>query len=157
MVYGAGRYEGQLFILSTRHAGRNGKPVVANSFLEVPAFYGFHLEHLCYLHRYYGLAWQTVIDKCYDKGEWMDGYQIPAEAMGRTWRYHELAIHAVVSEVERRRDEVHLPEYRLRTLDEWVIREQYDLVYAEEAALKKAWEGGLFQKDILHDAEDFGT
>jgi hypothetical protein len=155
VVYGAGRYENDKFIISSRTGGKNQ---LNNSFMTVPKIYGRHLEQLVYNFRFYILAWNHLIENFFDrkKRRFPPKYETAITVFGRFGKYHGDALHDVVKEVKGLDAHIFLPSARIRTLDEWVIRQRYSLIYAETEELERARINGIFKKDIVHDADDLG-
>jgi hypothetical protein len=150
VIYGAGEYDDGMFKVKCRFKTEDGDAVEDNSIV-VPALYGFHLERLCYLNRLYTLSWGFVIKTFFYDGKFEGSYADAADAMGRLWMYHHNALQKVTREVEVLKEEIDNPNVRIRALNEWVIREQYNLQLAEEDELVE-----YLDKDILKDPADFG-
>jgi len=156
LVYGAGRYMDGMFIISCRYK-KNRKTEVDERAIEVPTLYGFHLEHLCYQLRCSQISWRWASEEFVVDGEVVACYQTSLEAIGRTWLYHRNALKAVAREIHDLGDEVHTPQARIKSLDEWVIRQRFGLAFAEEDELQEAHRKGLFKMDILHDAANLSS
>jgi hypothetical protein len=155
VVYGAGRYEEAKYIICSRTGGNTP---VNHSFLTVPGIYGQHLERLVYNYRFYVLAWKHCMDSFFDgkNGRFPAKYKTAVTVLGQMGKYHGDALHDVVKEVEGLGNSIFLASARIKTLDEWVIRQRYSLVYAEKEELESARIKGIFKKDIVEDADDLG-
>src|SRR5262245_2654870 len=91
-VYGAGQYTKSSFIVKRRQHTE-----VVDDGIVVPEFYGYHLEHLCYLTRYFELALDGVIKHYLQKTD-IPCYEAAAQAIAQTWYYHYSALAAVEEE-----------------------------------------------------------
>lgn len=150
VVYGAGQYTDGMFTVKGRWLTNEGH-IHERDVATVPTFYGFHLEHLCYLNRCYTLAWGFVIETFYDDGLFDAAFADAAGTVGRLWMYHYNALHIVIRQVATLKGNISRPDVRISALDEWVIRERYRLALAEEDELAE-----YLDKDILKDAADLG-
>jgi len=148
-VYGAGQYTKSSFIVKRRQ-----QTEVVNKGIVVPQFYGYHLEHLCYITRYFELALDGVI-KDYLKETDVPCYEAAAQAIAQTWYYHSSVLAAVEEETSSLPD-IWSMSTRICSLDEWVIRERFGLTYAEDEAIEDALSKGYFSKDVIDDWRDLG-
>jgi len=148
-VVGAGRCEGNGFILQAREKD------LVDDWPPVPLFYSFHLEHLCYLTRYYYLAWGWMIRSFLVDDSFDEDYILAVEVIGRTWIYHQNALSMVEVEIRDKGPLLFVEGERIGSLDEWVVRQRHDLVMAEQIELDDARKNGYFDKDILYDADYF--
>jgi hypothetical protein len=126
--------------------------------LAVPAEYGTYLERLCYSCRYSSLCWAWYRNKYREKIE--DTPDSPFTSldldMGRTWKYHHDALVAVIIAVEQLGDSPSQGA-RIRALDEWVIRERYNLRLESKADIEERRLSGHFSEDVIANAPEFGT
>lgn len=156
IVYGAGRHvEGQ-YILSSRN---KDSTTVDSACLVVPSYYGKYLEWLCYTCRYITFCWGWLIAIAFDEenDDFKTEYRTLAETVGAMWKYHQDALDAVIREVSETGSEIFTPGIRIRSLDEWVIRQHYNLAIPEGPELNQGLEQGYFLKDIIgDDAADVG-
>jgi len=157
-IYGKGTQDGTSYHISARVVHDKEMSDVTKPFLTVPTYYGGSLEHLCYLIHYFWLSWKWMVD--FNQGkttDWGSGYDLAAETIARSLKYHLDAFGHVVREVRNyRKSHGSLPP-RIKTLGEWMIRRKLEL---EEAGIEKLMEArndGYFAKDILNDADFFGT
>jgi len=157
VVYGAGTYINGTFVIKSRYLNK-GKTEVDDHAIMVPAFYGFHLEHLCYQLRCYQISWPWAIENFFkDDNKVLPFYRSSAEAIGKTWLYHRNAFKAVMREICDLGDKIHAPQARIKSLDEWVIRQRFELAFAEDDELEEARQKGRFAMDIFHNASDLGS
>jgi len=156
VIYGAGSYINGMFVVKSRYHNK-GKTEVDDSTITVPAFYGFHLEHLCYQLRCYQISWPWAIENFFKDHKVLPSYRSSAEAIGKTWLYHRNALKAVMREISDLGDKIHAPQARIKSLDEWVIRQRFELAFAEDHELEEARQKGRFAMDIFQNASDLGS
>ena len=149
-VYGVGKHEGNLYILSSRES--NSKRVNPAR-LVVPGAYGKFLERLCYTCRFNTLAWMWISESKFYEGEYHD----LAVLWGRIWKFHKDSLDAVVQEVDEldKQENHNSIDYRITTLNEWVIRNHHELLQPD--SLDQALKAGTFLHDVLIHPEYQGV